>query len=76
MKLKIKNLIEKINSRPCEYKKGFMKTKIHDAGDNLSLGKILNLQGIIQKKLASGSRMLPLVIFDKKVPFFPKIVLF
>ena len=27
------------------------------------------LQGIIQKKSASGSRMLPFVIFDKKCPF-------
>ena len=33
------------------------------------------IQGIIQKKSVSGSRMLPLVIFDKKVSFFPKIVL-
>ena len=33
-------------------------------------------QGIIQKKSASGNRMLPLVIFDKKVPFFPKVMLF
>ena len=30
------------------------------------------VQGIIQKKSASGSRMLPLVIFDKKMPFFQK----
>ena len=29
-------------------------------------------QGIIQKKSASGSPMLPFVIFDKKVPFFPE----
>ena len=35
---------------------------------------ILYIQGIIQKKSTSGSRMLPLVIFVKKVPFFPKIV--
>ena len=28
----------------------------------------------MQKKSASGSRMLPFVIFEKKVPFFPKIV--
>ena len=34
------------------------------------------VQGIIQKKLASGCWTLPLVILDKKVPFFPKIVLF
>ena len=34
------------------------------------------MQGIIQKKLASISRTLPLAIFDKKVPFFLKIVLF
>ena len=33
-------------------------------------------QGIIQKKSGSRSRTLPLVIFDKKVPFFLKIVLF
>ena len=35
-------------------------------------------QGIIQKKSASGSRTLPLVIFNitKKFPFFPKVVLF
>ena len=33
-------------------------------------------RGIIQKKPVFGSRMLPLVIFDKKVPFFPKMVLF
>ena len=30
------------------------------------------LQGIIQKKSASGSRMLPFVIFDKKCPFCQK----
>ena len=32
-------------------------------------------QGIIQKKSASGSQMLPIVIFDEKCPFL-KIVLF
>ena len=31
-------------------------------------------QGIIQKKSVSSSRMLSLVIFDKKVPFLQKIV--
>ena len=31
---------------------------------------------IIQKKWASHSRMLPLVMVDKTVPFFPKIKLF
>ena len=35
-----------------------------------------DLQGIIQNKSASCSWTLPLVRFDKKVPFFPKIVLF
>ena len=30
------------------------------------------VQGIIQKKSASGSRMLPFVIFDKKCPFSQK----
>ena len=30
------------------------------------------LQGIIQKKSASGSWMLPFVIFDKKCPFCQK----
>ena len=34
------------------------------------------LQGIIQKKSASSSWMLPFVIFDIKVPFFPKNLLF
>ena len=33
-------------------------------------------QGIIQKNSASGRQMLPFVIFDKKVPFFPEMVLF
>ena len=34
-------------------------------------------QEIIQKKSVSPSRLLPLVIFDQTVPFFPpKIVLF
>ena len=33
-------------------------------------------QGTIQKKSASSSQTLPLPIFDKKVPFFQKIVLF
>ena len=33
-------------------------------------------QGIIQNKSVSGSRMLPFVTFDKKVPFFKKIVIF
>ena len=37
--------------------------------------KIQQNQGIIQKKSASGSRALPFVIFDKKVPFLPKVVL-
>ena len=32
-------------------------------------------QGIIQKSTC-GSQTLPLVILDKKVPFFPQIVLF
>ena len=32
-------------------------------------------QGIIQKKSVSSSRMLPLVIFDKKVPFFTNSVI-
>ena len=31
-----------------------------------------NCHGIIQKKSAPGSQMLPFVIFDKKVSFFPK----
>ena len=35
-----------------------------------------SVEGIIQKKSASGSRTLPFVIFDKKMPFFPKMVLF
>ena len=30
------------------------------------------MQGIIKKKSAYGSRTLPLIIFAKKVPFFPK----
>ena len=34
------------------------------------------VQVIIQKKSTSSSEMLPLIIFDKQVPFFPKIVLF
>ena len=33
-------------------------------------------QGIIQKKSVPGIRSLLLVIFDKKVPFFPKTVFF
>ena len=33
-------------------------------------------QEIIQKKLASGSQMLPFVIFDKKCPFYQKICYF
>ena len=35
-----------------------------------------NQRGIIQKKSAFGSWTLPLVTFDKKVPFFRKTVLF
>ena len=34
------------------------------------------VKGIIQKKSASAIQMLPLVIFEKKVPFLPKILLF
>ena len=34
------------------------------------------LQAIIQKKSASGSRTLPFVIFDKKSALISKIVLF
>ena len=37
---------------------------------------ILRSQGIIQKKSASSSWMLPFVIFDQKVPFLLKMVLF
>ena len=37
---------------------------------------ILRSQGIIQKKSASSSWMLLFVIFDQKVPFLPKMVLF
>ena len=33
---------------------------------------VQNLLGIIQKKSAPGSWMLPLVIYDKKMSFFPK----
>ena len=36
---------------------------------------ILRSQGIIQKKSASSSWMLPFVIFDQKVPFLLKMVL-
>ena len=36
----------------------------------------IGMQGIVQKKSASGSRTLPFVIFDKKVAFFPKNLLF
>ena len=38
--------------------------------------QVILRQRIIQKKSASGSRTLPFVIFDKKVPFFPKMMLF
>ena len=41
----------------------------------MDLSKAID-QGIIQKKSASSSQMLPFVIFDKKVPFLPKVVLF
>lgn len=34
------------------------------------------MEGILQKESAPGSRALPLVLFDKKVPSFPEIVLF
>ena len=39
---RIKNLIEKINGKPGEYKRVFVKT-IFDSNDNLSLDKILKL---------------------------------
>ena len=39
---RIKNLIEKINGKPGEYKRVFVKT-IFDSNDNLSLEKILKL---------------------------------
>ena len=39
-------------------------------------GKLSAPQGIIQKKSAFGSQTLPFVIFDAKVPFLPKVMLF
>ena len=39
---KMKNLIQKINGKPCKYKKEFMKIKF-ESGDNLPLNKTLKL---------------------------------
>ena len=39
---KIKNLVEKINDKPGEYKKWFIQTKF-DSDDDLPLVKILSL---------------------------------
>ena len=47
-----------------------------NVGENSTAKNYPPAQGIIQKKSVSSSRMLPFVIFDKNVPFFPKIVLF
>ena len=42
---KIKNQIEKINDKPSEYEKDFMKIKF-DSDDNLPLNKILKLHNL------------------------------
>ena len=39
-------MIEKINNKPGEYEKGFIKIKF-DSDDNLLLNKILKLQNLI-----------------------------
>ena len=43
---KIKNLIEIINAKPGEYKKGFKRVKF-DSDDNLPLNKLLKLDNLI-----------------------------
>ena len=45
-------------------------------GKKITLDDRMDGQGMIQKKSGSGSRTLAFVIYDKKVPFFPKMVLF
>ena len=47
---------------------------LSDARSEISLLK--SNKGTIQKKSASHGPTLPVVIFDKKVPFFPKTLLF
>ena len=47
----------------------YLPSKLNYGADKESRPK---MQGIIQKKSAYGSRTLPLIIFDKKVPFFPQ----
>ena len=42
---KIKNLIEKINDKPGEHEKDFMKIKFN-SNDDLTLGKILKLHSL------------------------------
>ena len=49
---KIKNLIEKINDKPGEYGKVFMKIKFN-SDDNLPLNKILKLHTLTEKKRTS-----------------------
>ena len=62
-----------INSNFWSYKNWKQNLKI----SNTALTILLWLkQGIMQMKSACGSQTLPLVIFEKKVSFLPKIVFF
>ena len=63
----IKNLIEKLNGKPSEYGKDFMKIKFN-VDDNLPLNKILklhNLTIIVRSVFQEDSKCYPQVFLDE-----------
>ena len=62
---KIKNLIEKIDNRPDEYRKDYTKIKIN-SDDNLTLNKILKLHNLT---------IIVRPVFKKNNSYYPQIYL-
>ena len=62
---KIKNLIEKIDNRPDEYRKDYTKIKFN-SDDNLTLNKILKLHNLT---------IIVRPVFKKNNSYYPQIYL-
>ena len=64
---KIKNMIQKLNDKPGEYEKGFIKIKF-DSYDNLPLNKLLkfhNLTIIVRPVFQEDNKYYPQFFLDK-----------
>ena len=64
---KTKNQIEKINDKPCEYGKDFMKTKL-ESDDNLLLNKTLklhNLTIVVRSGFQENNKYYPQIFLDE-----------